>query len=123
MRWVRRGLVLALLVGVMIVGWRFAAENQQPVRVHYVFGELSEQPLWRVLLGTFGAGAALVGAFALFSSARNGLVNRRYRKALGGLEAEVHQLRNLPLAPESDARDGPAAAGPARAGGAFGREG
>jgi hypothetical protein len=26
------------------------------------------------------------------------MIERRYRKAIGGLEAEVHQLRNLPLA-------------------------
>lgn len=119
MRWVRRGLVLALLLAVWYGGWRFAHENQQPVRVHYIVGELAEQPLWRVLIGAFGAGAALVGAFALFSSARHGLVSRRYRRALGGLEAEVHQLRNLPLAPDSEARAGP----PARAGGAYGQEG
>jgi hypothetical protein len=30
------------------------------------------------------------------------MVQRRYRKAVGGLEAEIHQLRNLPLAPDSD---------------------
>ena len=27
------------------------------------------------------------------------MIERRYRKAVGGLEAELHQLRNLPLAP------------------------
>ena len=121
MRWVRRVLVLALLVGSMIGGWRFAAENQEPVRVHYVAGEFAEFELWKVILGSFGAGAALVGLFAMFSSAKNGLISRRYRKAIGGLEAEIHQLRNLPLAPESEARASPAGGSPAE--GAVGRDG
>ena len=59
--------------------------------------------------------------FLVFSSAKNGLVNRRYRKAIGGLEAEVHQLRNLPLAPDSEARGSPA--GGPQAEGAFGQDG
>ncbi len=123
MRWVRRGLVLALLAAVMIAGWRFAAENQQPVSVHYVAGEFPELALWQVMLAAFSAGAGLVGVFAMFSSAKNSLAARRYRKALGGLEAEIHQLRNLPLAPEPDAPGDLAATGPPRAGGALGRDG
>jgi hypothetical protein len=83
------------------VGWRFASENQEPVTVHYVLGEVAGVALWQVILLAFGAGAAIVALFALFSSARSGLAQRRYRKAIGGLEAEIHQLRNLPLAPEA----------------------
>lgn len=121
MRWVRRALVLALLVGAMIGGWQFAAENQQPVRVHYLAGELPDTALWKVILVSFASGAALLTLFMMFSSARNGLVSRRYRKAIGGLEAEVHQLRNLPLAPDSEAQGAPA--GAAQAEGALGRDG
>lgn len=119
MRWVRRTLLLALMLGTLIVGWRFATENQEPVSLNYVAGELTELPLWKVVLVSFGAGAGLVGVVALFFSARNGLVSRRYRKAIGGLEAEVHQLRNLPLAPESEA----GAPGGASAEAALGRDG
>jgi uncharacterized integral membrane protein len=121
MRWVRRALLVALLVGVMIGGWRFAAENQEPVRLHYVAGEFAELALWKVVLGAFFAGAGLVGLFAGISSAKKGLITRRYRKAIGGLEAEVHQLRNLPLAPESEASG--VAVGPPQAEGALGRDG
>jgi uncharacterized integral membrane protein len=120
-RWLRRGLVFALLAGVMLAGWRFAAENQEPVRLHYVTGELAERPLWMVTLGAFTAGAAFGGMFAAFASARSGLMSRRYRKAIGGLEAEVHQLRNLPLAPEPE--DPRAPPGPPSREGAFGRDG
>jgi uncharacterized integral membrane protein len=120
MRWVRRALVLALLVGVMVAGWRFAAENQEPVKLHYVAGELSEFALWKVVLASFACGAAVVGLFATFYSAKTGLITRRYRKAIGGLEAEIHQLRNLPLAPDSETRGAPP--GPPRAEGALGRD-
>ncbi len=117
MRWVRRALLLALLVGATTVGWQFAAENQEPVSVHYLTGELEDMALWKVLLGCFGSGAGLVTLFTMFASAKNGLVSRRYRKAIGGLEAEVHQLRNLPLAPDSEAQGGPT--GPPQARGAL----
>lgn len=125
MRWVRRGVVLALLASVMIAGWRFAAENQQAVSLHYVAGELPELALWQVMLAAFGAGAGLVGLFAMFASAKNSLATRRYRRALSRLEAEIHQLRNLPLAPEPEPNPpgGLAAAGPPRAGGALGQDG
>ena len=101
MRWLRRLLLLALIVGVMVVGWRFASENQQPVSVDFVFRQTGDVPLWQVILVSFGTGAGLVALFTLFGGVRNGLARRRYRKAIGGLEAEIHQLRNLPLAPDS----------------------
>ena len=108
MRWLRRLLVLAVLVGVWTYGWQFAAKNEMPVNVHYVAGEIVGVALWQVLIVAFGAGAGIVTLYHLFTSARNGLTSRRYRKTIGGLEAEVHQLRNLPLAPEAEAK--PAAA-------------
>ena len=102
MEWVRRGLALALFVGVLIVGWRFAALNSTPVAVHYLAGEV-EAVLWQVLLAAFALGLVLPSAVLLYLVVKNRLVTRRYRKALGGLEAEIHQLRNLPLAPETPA--------------------
>ena len=117
MRWVRRALLLAVLVGVTTVGWQFAAENQEPVSLNYLTGELEDVALWKVVLGCFGGGAGLVALFAIFASAKNSLVSRRYRKAIGGLEAEVHQLRNLPLAPDSGPEGAPT--GPPQARGAL----
>jgi len=135
MRWLRRLLLLAVIVTVMVAGWRFASENQEAVTVHYVVGELAGIALWQVILLAFGTGAVLVALFALFFSARSGLAQRRYRKAIGGLEAEIHQLRNLPLAPEAEPRrskalapetDSPGGSPPVGAlptGGASGRNG
>ena len=58
---------------------------------------------WQTLALSFFAGAGLVGLYTLYQMARGGLLRRRYRKELMGLETEVHQLRNLPLAPEENA--------------------
>lgn len=112
---------LALLVATWWVGWRFVSENQQLVSVHYVLAQAPEVALWKVVLASFGCGAGLVALFTLWTSARSGLAARRYRKALGGLESEIHQLRNLPLAPDPDVPAGPASAVP-RARRATGRD-
>ena len=98
MRWVRRWIAVALVVAVLIGGWGLAHENGALVRVSYLWGEI-ELPLWQALLWFFGAGFALAGSGWLWLGIRSRMVERRYRKAVGGLEAEVHQLRNLPLAP------------------------
>ena len=89
MRWLRRILGVGLLVGTWWVGWRFVAENQQLVSVHYVAGRAAEVALWKAVLLSFGLGAGLVALFGLWNSARSGLVARRYRKLVGKLEAEV----------------------------------
>ena len=49
------------------------------------------------MLIAFGSGVGLATLLGLVRGARIRLVSRRYRKAILGLEAEVHQLRNLPL--------------------------
>jgi hypothetical protein len=102
--------VLTLL---LVGGWLFASENRDVVRVYYVLGEFTEVALWKALVAAFLAGALGVGLLASFAGLRHGLIVRRYRKAIGGLESEIHELRNLPLAPDpespGDARAGPAA--------------
>ena len=42
--------------------------------------------------------AVVAALLTFYQMAKLGLVARRYRKAVRGLESEVHQLRNLPLA-------------------------
>ena len=97
MQIVRRLLMLAVFVGILVLGWRFASSNATPVPVNYVVGELPNVPLWAVILGSFGAGALVAGLFSLFELTKQGLVARRYRKTAEGLESEIHQMRNLPL--------------------------
>ena len=106
MRWFRRLLWIGALLALLMGGWFFAARNDVPVRVHYLLGETLELALWKALVGAFAAGAVTIGVFAVFAAMRHGLLQRRYRKLITGLESEVHQLRNLPLAPDSEAAGG-----------------
>ena len=111
MRWVRRLLVLAAFGGLFWAIWHFAKENATIVAISYVFGVI-EAPVWQALLGAFVAGFAIAAVGWSFFGVRSRMVQRRYRKAVGGLEAEIHQLRNLPLAPDSDLPEPGAAAAP-----------
>ena len=106
MRWFRRLLWIGALGALLVGGWLFAARNDVPVRVHYLLGETLDLALWKALVAAFAAGAVSVGAFTVFAAMRHGLLQRRYRKLISGLESEVHQLRNLPLAPDSEASGG-----------------
>jgi uncharacterized integral membrane protein len=101
MRVARRLLGLVLFVGALVVGWRFAAANSAVVTVHYLLGQTPEVSLWVALLGAFALGAFGVGAVGVYQLAKLQLMARRYRKKVGGLESEIHQLRNLPLADEA----------------------
>jgi uncharacterized integral membrane protein len=103
MRIVRRLVLLAVVVGILVLGWGFASRNAEPVTVHYLVGVRPDVPLWVVMLGSFGLGAAVAGVLSLFELAKQGLVARRYRKTAEGLESEIHQMRSLPLVGPPDA--------------------
>jgi uncharacterized integral membrane protein len=111
MRTFRRLLALVVFVAALVLGWRFADVNLEPVSIHYLLGAIDGVPLWAALVGSFGVGFALAGAVGLYQMARLSLTARRWRKVAQGLEGELHQLRNLPLAAPSE----PAARGSAGA--------
>ena len=105
MRVLRRALALAAFVGLLVAGWRFAADHPDPVRIHYLVGETEALALWVALLGAFAAGGVVVGAVAAFQLARLSMLARRWRKVAARLEREVHELRTLPLAPDAPETD------------------
>jgi Lipopolysaccharide assembly protein A domain len=108
MRWVRRWIGVALIAAVLIGGWTLKAENAETIDVDFLFGEVHLE-VWEALLCAFAGGFALAGAGWLWTGLRSGMIERRYRREVDGLEAEIHQLRNLPLVagPEPpDARSG-----------------
>jgi uncharacterized integral membrane protein len=90
--------VAGLFVGALVLGWRFAERNADPVFVDYLFGTV-DAPRWAILAGAFGIGAAAALLLAGFQAIKLALTARRWRRLAKGLEQEVHQLRNLPLAP------------------------
>ena len=95
----RRLLLVAFLVAILVLGWTLASRNGAQVTVDTVAYRFEAVRLWEVLLGAFALGALLTGALVSLSLARARLLARRYRKEIRGLETEVHQLRNLPVAP------------------------
>ena len=102
MIWVRRLFWAALGLAILVAGWTLADRNADPIKVDWYFDH-AEANGWWVLLCAFAAGAAAASLFFMFSLARSRLVARRYRKELAVLEAEVHQLRNLPVGEEDEA--------------------
>ncbi len=120
MRLTRRLLGIAVFVALLVAGWQFAAGNSDTVTIHYVFGEIAEVSVWAALFAAFVVGAVCAAGLAAYQIAKLGMVTRRYRKAVRGLEAEVHQLRNLPLAAEEPDLEG-ISSEPAPLGGALGR--
>ncbi len=93
----RRLLGLAVLVALLVGGWKFAHANGTEVPFDYLIGQIGAVRVWALAVASFGLGAAVTGAVCLVELTRLGLLSRRYRKALGRLEAEVQGLRALPL--------------------------
>ena len=106
MLWLRRMVGIAFFVAVLVFGWTFANRNAERVHIDYLIGTLDE-PGWVIVLAGVLLGAVATAIVLGFQAARLALTARRYRKLASGLEEEVHQLRNLPLA----APDGPTARG------------
>ena len=100
MRTARRVLGLAVFVALLVAGWLFAAENSEVVTVHYLIGQFDGVSVWLALLCAFLAGAVAMALLGMLGAAKLRMEARRYRKVVKSLEAEVHQLRNLPLTAE-----------------------
>lgn len=101
MGWLRRIILLALIVGLVLASHFFVQNHEQTVALDLAAVRYEAVPLWLVLLSAFGLGLAAAMAIAVLRGARLRLVARRYRKQAESLEAEVHELRTLPLAPEA----------------------
>ncbi len=99
--WIRRLVPMGVGAGLLYLAWRLVTANGDEVTVDFLVGRVG-LPLWQALGTAFLLGAVGVGVYTLYASTRSRLLLRRYRKQLRNLEAEVHQLRNLPLAPAED---------------------
>lgn len=89
-------LIALVFILVLVVGIAFTSLNAQPVTLDYFLGRAETTLPW-VLLVSLAAGfvvGLIVTGFALFSARRD---VRRLRRQLRSLEAEVTNLRNLPI--------------------------
>ncbi len=97
-----------MFVGLLVVGWRLAARNSATLKVDFLVGTFADVPVWLTVLGAFGAGVAVMALVVGYQWMKLGMLTRRYRKTVSRLDAEIHQLRNLPLAidePVTEAHD------------------
>jgi len=101
MHWARRFLLLALIAALLVAAHFFVKRHQQTVDLDFVWIRAEAVELWVVLLGAFAGGLVLASALAIYRGAKLRLLTRRYRKAARDLGVEVHELRNLPLAPHA----------------------
>lgn len=98
MRQLRWLLALVVFTSAAAVFVSFVMENADPVRLDLPFAAERSVPLWLALAAAFFAGGLAASAGLLFQLARKALAARRLEKRVAGLESEIHQLRNLPLA-------------------------
>jgi hypothetical protein len=105
MIWVRRVVPMLLGAGLLYLGWRLLSANGAEVDVDFLAGRVEGLALWKALAGSFGVGVFVVGCVLALQLVRGNLTLRSYRRRLSALETEVHQLRNLPLAPSAPQSD------------------
>lgn len=101
MRWVRRILVMVLLVALPVGVHLFVTRNAAVVPLDFLAVRFENVSVWMALLSAFGAGVVLTSLVGLLRGAGLRLEMRRYRKLARELESEVHELRNLPLATDA----------------------
>lgn len=106
MIWVKRVVPMVVGAGLLYVCWRLVVANGTSVDIDFIIGRFEAIALWVALGSAFLLGAGLLGCALVIQSVRSKLTARRYRKRLSILETEVHQLRNLPLAPEEIGSEG-----------------
>ncbi|MCP4037397.1 MAG: LapA family protein [bacterium] len=94
----RRVLLVAIVIALIVVVRLFPDHNESRIDIDLLLTNIEGVSLWFALVATFLGGALIAFAISSLLLIKARLVGRRYRKAVADLEAEVHHLRNLPLA-------------------------
>jgi len=97
--------LIGLFVGTLWMGWTFRASNSLPVDLELIWVQLPHVELWFIILVAMAVGASLSGLFFGFAWLRQRLLSGRYRRAIRRLEAELHEMRSLPLSGPRASRD------------------
>lgn len=97
----KRVLLLLIAVGAFVgslwAGWAFRSNNSISLDLDLIWVRVPNVELWWLLVLTMGLGALISATIMSFFWLRARLVSRRFRKRIIKLEAEVHELRSLPL--------------------------
>jgi len=112
MRILRHLLAVLVFAALFAGAWQFTHRNGTEVSIDFFFWTTPPIAIWAALLFAWGIGAVCTLSLLVLPIARSSLAARRYRKALAGLESEIHQLRNLPLAGSVEDAPGDALAAP-----------
>jgi len=88
---------LAIIAALIWAAVRFILANDASIEIDYLLSSSVDLLLWQGLVFAFALG--WVAATAVFGVGwlRARIETRRYRKAHAKIEAEVHQLRSLPI--------------------------
>jgi hypothetical protein len=92
---------LAAFVAALWLGWTFRSGNSGVVDVDLIWVVLTSVELWEVIVCAIALGGGLASVLVGFAWLRARLLNRRYRSTIRRLEAELHQMRSLPLSGSS----------------------
>ncbi len=93
---------IGLFVGTLWLGWSFRSGNATPIDLDLIWLRVPNLEIWWVILVSMAIGAVATGILLSFSWLRIRLLNHRYRRAIRKLEAELHELRSLPLSESED---------------------
>ena len=90
-------LVVGLVVGALVFGKLFPDANSTPVDIDLLWVRVPNVEAWLLLMGSMLFGGLLATLVVGFAWLKARVLNRRYRKVIKRLEAELHQMRSLPL--------------------------
>jgi uncharacterized membrane protein YciS (DUF1049 family) len=104
-------LVVGLVVGALVFGKLFPDANSTPVDIDLLWIRVPNVEAWLLLVGSMLIGGVLATLVVGFAWLKARVLNRRYLKVIKRLEAELHQMRSLPLSTGEDALAGGPKAG------------
>ncbi len=104
-------LVVGLVVGALVFGKLFPDANSTPVDIDLLWIRVPNVEAWLLLVGSMLFGGLLATLVVGFAWLKARVLNRRYLKVIKRLEAELHQMRSLPLSTSEDALAGGPKAG------------
>jgi uncharacterized integral membrane protein len=90
-------MLMYLAVVIVLVAVAYANADQEVDVTYFPGRTLSAVPVFLVILGSVFIGVLVAGVIAVVEHFKHGMRDRELRRRIAGLEAEVRDLRNLPI--------------------------